>query len=182
MRSFRKDEDVGLLAMVIGDPEKGFHHIMAKYGEPVYWHVRRLLVSHEDARDAAQETFVRVFRSLSRFHGECSLRSWIFKIASNEALRMLGRRRENQVSLEDSIDEADGMAADEYVDYSDIEAVKLQQAILTLPHNQQVAFNLRYYDEMGYDEIAEVIGTTPEAAKSSYHVAKNKIIKYMNLK
>lgn len=182
MRNFWKNDDSALLALAVRDPAKGFHRLMAKYGEPVYWHVRRLLVSHDDAQDAAQETFVRVFKSLSRFSGECSLRAWIFKIASNEALRILGRHHENQVSLDDSLSEVDGMAADEYVDYRDFETVKLQQAILTLPHKQQMAFNLRYYNELGYDEIAEVIGTTPDAVKSSYHIAKNKIIKYMDLK
>ena len=153
---------------------------MAKYKDAVYWHIRRLVVVHEDAQDATQETFVRIFRSLSDFKGECSFRSWVYRIATNEALRLLNRYRDDRVSLNDSVDELDSLIADEYVDYSDLEVVKLQKAILTLPTKQQLAFNLRYYDDLGYDEIAGIIGSTADGVKSSYHIAKDKIVKYMN--
>ena len=162
------------------EPEKGFRCLMAKYKDAVYWHIRRLVVVHEDAQDATQETFVRIFRSLSDFKGECSFRSWVYRIATNEALRLLNRYRDDRVSLNDSVDELDSLIADEYVDYSDLEVVKLQKAILTLPTKQQLAFNLRYYDDLGYDEIAGIIGSTADGVKSSYHIAKDKIIKYMN--
>ena len=114
------------------EPEKGFRCLMAKYKDAVYWHIRRLVVVHEDAQDATQETFVRIFRSLSDFKGECSFRSWVYRIATNEALRLLNRYRDDRVSLNDSVDELDSLIADEYVDYSDLEVVKLQKAILTL--------------------------------------------------
>lgn len=174
-------DDRALVMLVSKEPEKGFRYLMAKYKDAVYWHIRRLVVAHEDAQDATQETFVRIFRSLSDFKGECSFRSWIYRIATNEALRLLNRQRNDRVSLDESPDELNSMMADEYVDYSDLEAVKLQKAILTLPTKQQLAFNLRYYDELGYDEIAEIIGSTADGVKSSYHIAKEKIIKYMNL-
>lgn len=153
---------------------------MAKYKETVYWHTRRLVVAHEDAQDVTQETFVRVFRSLSDFKGECTFRSWIYRIATNEALRLLNRNKEGRVSLDDSSTELGNLLADEYVDYSDLEAVKLQKAILSLPTKQQLAFNLRYYNELEYDEIAGIIGSSADGAKSNYHIAKNKIVKYMN--
>lgn len=101
---------------------------MAKYKDAVYWHIRRLVVVHEDAQDATQETFVRIFRSLSDFKGECSFRSWVYRIATNEALRLLNRYRDDRVSLNDSVDELDSLIADEYVDYSDLEVVKLQKS------------------------------------------------------
>ena len=167
--------------MTAKEPEKGFRYLMAKYKDAVYWHIRRLVVSHNDAQDATQETFVRIFRSLKQFKGECSFRSWIYRIATNEALRLLNRRRGDRMSLDDSPAELNCMMADEYVDYSDLETVRLQQAILALPTKQQLAFNLRYYNELGYDEIAEITGSTPEGVKSNYHIAKEKIIKYMNL-
>lgn len=173
-------DDRELVAIVVKEPEKGFRWLMMKYKEPVYWHIRRLVVNHEDAQDATQETFVRIFRSLSDFKRECSFRSWIYRIATNEALRLLSQRRNERVPLEDSLI-LNTMMADEYVDYSDLEAIRLQQAILSLPTKQQLAFNLRYYNELGYDEIAAITGSTINSAKSSYHIAKEKIIKYMNL-
>ena len=178
---FMKIKDDRELVMIAAkEPEKGFRCLMAKYKDAVYWHIRRLVVVHEDAQDATQETFVRIFRSLSDFKGECSFRSWVYRIATNEALRLLNRYRDDRVSLNDSVDELNSLIADEYVDYSDLEVVKLQKAILTLPTKQQLAFNLRYYDDLGYDEIAGIIGSTADGVKSSYHIAKDKIIKYMN--
>lgn len=174
------NDDKELVWLTAKDPEKGFRYLMAKYKEAVYWHIRRLVVAHEDAQDATQETFVRVFRSLSDFKGECSLRSWIYRIATNEALRLLSRYKEERVSLDDSSGELSNLMADEYIDYSDLEAVKLQKAILSLPAKQQLAFNLRYYNDLGYDEIAGIIGSTVDGAKSNYHIAKDKIVKYMN--
>ena len=173
-------DDRELVMIAAKEPEKGFRCLMAKYKDAVYWHIRRLVVVHEDAQDATQATFVRIFRSLSDFKGECSFRSWVYRIATNEALRLLNRYRDDRVSLNDSVDELDSLIADEYVDYSDLEVVKLQKAILTLPTKQQLAFNLRYYDDLGYDEIVGIIGSTADGVKSSYHIAKDKIIKYMN--
>ena len=161
--------------------ENGFRLLMAKYKEAVYWHIRRLVVSHADAQDAAQETFVRIFRSFSQFKGDASLTAWVYRIATNEALRLLSRRQDEQVSLDSPDISLCGMAADSYVDYSDLETVRLQQAILALPTKQQLAFNLRYYNELGYDEIAAITGSTTDSVKACYHIAKEKIIKYMNL-
>ena len=174
-------DDKELVELTAKEPEKGFRYLMTKYKEAVYWHIRRLVVTHEDAQDATQETFIRVFRSLSDFKGECTLRSWVYRIATNEALRLLDRyKKEERVSLDDSSSELSNLMADEFVDYNDLEAVKLQKAILSLPTKQQLAFNLRYYDDLGYDEIAGIIGSTTDGVKSSYHIAKDKIVKYMN--
>lgn len=174
-------DDRELVVIIAEEPEKGFRSLMAKYKEALYWHIRRLVVAHEDAQDATQETFVRIFRSLPDFKGECTFRSWVYRIATNEALRLLNQRRNDRVPLDDSPVELNRIMADEYVDYSDLETVRLQQSILALPTKQQLAFNLRYYNELGYDEIAEITGSTPESVKSNYHIAKEKIIKYMNL-
>lgn len=174
-------DDRELVAITIKDPGRGFRCMMAKYKEVVYWHIRRLVVYHEDTQDATQETFVRIFRSLSGFKGECSFRSWVYRIATNEALRILNRRRDDRMPLDDSPVEQNRMLADAYIDYSDLETVKLQQAILALPTKQQLVFNLRYYNELGYDEIAGIVDSTADSAKSNYHLAKEKIIKYMNL-
>jgi|ADurb_Cas_01_Slu_FD_contig_101_291270_length_2288_multi_3_in_0_out_0_1 RNA polymerase sigma-70 factor (ECF subfamily) len=175
-------DDSALIAIVIKEPEKGFRLLMEKYNNVVYWHIRRLVVLHDDAQDATQETFVRIFCSLNKFiyKDQFSFRSWIFRIATNEALRIMSKRNNRRVSIDDSAVEIDSIVADEYVDLSDLEAVKLQHAILVLPTKQQLAFNLRYYNELSYDEIAEIIDSTSDSVKSNYHIAKEKIIKYMN--
>lgn len=172
--------DTEIITALKKNAESGFRLLMAKYKEAVYWHIRRLVVSHDDAQDASQETFIRVFRSFHQFKDECSFGAWIYRIATNEALRILERRKGRQLSLDDPETEMDDLMADEYVDYSDLEAVKLQKAILSLPTKQQLAFNLRYYDELEYDEIAAITGSTAASVKVNFHIAKEKIIKYMN--
>ena len=172
--------DNGIIDTLKESPERGFRMLMMKYQEPLYWHIRRLVVSHDDAQDAAQETFVRIYRSFDQYRGDCSFRSWIYRIATNEALRIISKRRQEVVSLESAATGVQFIAGDNYIDYDDKVAVKLQRAILTLPPTQQLAFNLRYYDELAFDEIARIADSTPSSIKASYHVAKEKIVKYMN--
>lgn len=172
--------DTDILSALNRNTESGFRLLMEKYKETVYWHIRRLVVSHDDAQDATQETFIRVFRSFRQFKGECSFGTWIYRIATHEALRILEHRRDRQIPLDDSETGTNRLTADEYVDYSDLETVKLQKAILSLPTKQQLAFNLRYYDELDYEEIAAITGSTATNVKANYHIAKEKIIKYMN--
>ena len=157
------------------DAERGFRLLMKSYKEPLYWHIRRLVVSHDDAQDASQEAFIRIFRSFGQYNEQNSLRAWLFRIATNEALRLIERRHEDTMPIDNVFD----VQADSYINYSDLEAVRLQKAILSLPPKQQLAFNLRYYNEMEYDEIAQIADTTAASVKASYHVAKEKIIKYM---
>ena len=163
-------EDNTIARYVREKPETGFRLLMQKYKQPVYWHIRRLVVAHADAQDATQETFIRIFRSFDQCRDTAALRSWIFRIANNEAFRLIGLRKQPAVSLEDGGNGADRIASDGYTDYSDLEAVRLQRS----------AFCLRYYDELSYEEIADAIESTPSAVKASYHIAKERIIKYMN--
>lgn len=162
------------------NPESGIRMVMRKYGEPVYWHARRLLVSHDDAQDAVQETFIKVFRSFHSLKEAKALRSWIYRIATNEALRTIERNKTPRLLAESIDDSATDIAAADYTDYTDLEAVKLQKAILSLPPKQQATFNMRYYDEMEYPQIAEAMETTVSTVKVNYHLAKEKIIRYMN--
>lgn len=172
------DKDI-ILAMR-KHPDKGFRLLMDAYKEPVYWHIRRLVVAHDDAQDAVQETFVRIFRSFGMFDEDRPLRQWIYKIATNEALRMLDRNGAGHLSLDDRDACAGCIDSGSYVDYSDLETVLLQNAILSLPPRQQIVFNLRYYDDMDYAEIAAVTDSAASAVKANYHIAKGKIIQYMN--
>lgn len=173
-------EDRDIIDAMKQYPDKGFRLLMQKYKEAIYWHIRRLVVSHADAQDATQETFVRVFRNMHQYDENHSLAAWIFRIATNEALRLLERFRRDQLSLDAAGSGIGSLLADTYVDYSDLESVRLQKAIQSLPAKQQITFNLRYYDELGYEDIALITGSTVAGAKMNYHLAKEKIITYMN--
>lgn len=174
-------KDSELLWALKHNVEHGFRALMECYRQPIYWHIRRLVVYHADAQDATQETFIRVFRSISKFRGDSSLKVWIYRIATNEAMRLVGRRRDGFLPIDDDENsEVRQIAAADYVNYDDAMAVKFQNAILALPAKQRLAFNMRYYDEMDYDEIAKIIGSTMSGVKASYHIAKEKIARYMN--
>lgn len=173
--------DNDIICTLEKDKKAGFNILVEIYQVPVYWHIRRMVVSHDDAQDACQETFIRIFNAIEKFRAESTLRSWIYRIATNEALRLIGKRRQQEVSIDD--DEATGVSlimADDYIDYEDQVAVNFQKAILTLPPKQQLAFNLRYYDDMEFEEIAQIANSTASSIKASYHIAKQKIINFMN--
>jgi RNA polymerase sigma-70 factor (ECF subfamily) len=172
--------DQEIIVAIKEDSQRGFGLLMASYMKPVYWHIRRMVVAHADAQDVMQETFVRVFRSFDYYQEDQPLNAWIFGIATNEALRFLGKSKgKSLLSLEDTSEDLFSLKADDYVDYSDVEAVKLQKAILSLPAKQQIAFNLRYYNELSYDDIALITGSTATNVKANYHNAKEKIVNYM---
>ena len=173
-------DDTYIVKQLKADTAKGFALLVKRYTEPIYWHIRRMVVSHDDAQDAMQETFIRIYRSVRNYDEIRSLSAWIYKIATHEALRIIGQRKQDEVSADDRMALLDERAADSYIEYSDAEAVRLQRAILTLPDKQQLAFNLRYYDNMSFAEIADVTDSTPASAKTNYHIAKEKIIRYMN--
>lgn len=162
------------------DLEAGFRMLMEKYRHPVYGHIRRMVISHDDAEDVMQETFIKIFRHLDGFRADCSLSTWIYRIATNECLRFLNRRKEMAISAEEVQAELmDKLMASEYVDYDNAMEVKFQQAILTLPEKQRLVFNLRYYDELKYEEISRITDTKVDTLKANYHFAKEKIKEYM---
>ena len=170
-----KNEDITKL--LPHDSDKVFRMLFDNYKEPLYWHIRRLVVSHADAQDALQNTFVRIYRSLGSLINADSLVAWIYRIATNEALRVV--KDESHILSRLDEPEACEVKADNYVDYSDLEAVRLQKAILSLPQKQRIAFTMRYYDNLDFSDIAKVTGSSAASAKVNYHVAKNKIISYM---
>lgn len=172
-------DDISIIEAMRSSPQDGMRLLMDKYKAAVYWHIRRLVVSHDDAQDAAQEAFVRAYRSFDQLKDGNTLRGWLFRIATNEALRIIERRRAT-LSLDDDESRSEQILAGEYVDYTDLETVKLQRAILSLPEKQQIAFNLRYYDELSFAEIAEATHSTEGAVKANFHIAKAKIVNYMN--
>ena len=163
------------------DRERGFKMLMNSFQVPIYNYIRRLVVSHEDAEDVLQEVFIRVFRHIDQFREESSLSTWIYRIATNESLRLLNsRKRRETVSTEDIQENLiSSLKASDYVDYENELAVKFQEAILRLPEKQRLIFNLRYYDELDYEEIARILDGKADTLKVNYHYAKEKIKEYI---
>lgn len=172
--------DSFIIKAVADDVAHGFSLLVKRFKEPLYWHVRRIVGDHNDAEDVLQETFVKLYRSVEVLPEVNSLTAWIYRIATNEALRLVGRRAPAAESLsEPSASAQAALYADDYFDYSDLEAVRLQKAMDALPQKQKLVFTLRYYDELPYEEIARIADTSVTAAKVSYHIAKNKVIKHL---
>lgn len=168
--------DAEIIAAIRKNEEKGFKMLLSQYSRRVYWHVRRAVGCHHDAEDVTQEAFLRIFKSLGGLKSAGALRGWIYRIATNEALRFLEKRYGDTLPLDSAI----GLPSDGYVDYADVEAVELKKAINMLPPKQRMVFNLRYYDELEYEEIASILETTAHNVRANYHIAKERIVKYMN--
>jgi RNA polymerase sigma-70 factor (ECF subfamily) len=163
------------------NPHYAFNLIVQKYRERLYWHVRKIVISHDDADDVLQNTFIKVWSSLADFRGDSQLFTWLYRIATNEALSFLKSKRtkfflplgdvENQ--LKNQIED------DPYFNGNELQK-KLQQAILKLPKKQRVVFNMRYFDEMKYEDMSEILDTSVGALKASYHHAVKKIEELMD--
>lgn len=160
--------------------ERGFTAIIQKYQERLYWHIRRLVIDHEDANDVLQNVFIKVWKNLEGFREDAQLFTWLYKIATNECLTFLEQqKRKSAVSLSDvETGLSNKLRADSQFDANKLEW-KLQKAILSLPEKQRVVFNLRYYDEMPYEEMSRVLETSEGALKASYHHAVKKIEEFI---
>ncbi len=154
--------------------QQGFVALMERYREPLYWHIRRIVVSHEDTQDVLQECFVKIHRYIDKFRGDSSLKTWIYRIATNEAIRLLKLSKLETQSYDEKSLIMERFESEESIDFTSLEA-QLQRAILSLPPKQQVVFNLRYYEEMSYEEIAEVTDSSISTLKTNYHYATTKI-------
>ena len=157
-----------------------FEQLVHTYQEPLYWHIRRLVVSHEDARDLVQETFLQAWRAYPNLRDHSALRAWLYKIATNCCYSFLRRNRIAPLSTEElSSLLLERLEASSYVDFEDAASVRLQRALLTLSEQQRTVFNLRYWDEMPYEEIARVVGTSEASLRVSYHNAVERIKAYL---
>ena len=158
---------------------RAFADVVKTYTEPLYWQIRRMVQTHEDANDLLQNTFMKAWQSLENFRGEAKLSTWLYKIAINESLGFLERERK-RAGL--SLDDEDGsivakIEADENIDGEEL-SVKLRKAIASLPEKQRLVFNMKYFDDMKYEDMSEVLGTSVGALKASYHLASKKIAQY----
>lgn len=156
--------------------ERGFRLLMSQYRERLYWHIRRIVVAHEDADDVLQNTFIKVYRGILQFEGKSKLFTWLYRIATNEALTHLqSQSRRKSSSLDDTANLfSNRLKADTWFDGDAVQA-KLISAIAELPDKQKQVFNLRYYDEMPYEEMSQLLNTSVGALKASFHHATKKI-------
>lgn len=158
-----------------------YNLIVRKYQERLYWHIRKIVIDHDDTDDVLQNTFVKAWQGLQNFREEAQLFTWLYRIATNEALMFLRKKRTRFfLPLHDVEHElSHSLESDEYFSGDEIQ-LKLQKALLSLPEKQRVVFNMKYYDEMKYDEMAQILETSVGALKASYHHAVKKIEKYLN--
>lgn len=160
--------------------EMAFRDLLDLYKERLYWHIRKIVISHDDTDDVLQNTFIKVYRSIDRFKGESKLFSWLYRIATNEAITHINKNAKHlQISNEKHQTNAiNNLTADVYFEGDDIQ-LKLQKAIATLPQKQQLVFNMKYFDDIKYKDMAEILETSEGALKSSYHIAVKKIEAYL---
>lgn len=153
-----------------------FTAMVNTYTEQLYWHIRRLVVSHEDAQDVLQETFMKAYRKLWTLRDRSAARAWLYRIATNEAMRQLGRRKEQEQL---SAELMERIADERYINLEDIAGIRLQKAIARLSPMQRTVFCLKYFDDMDYEEISYITGTKTDALKANWHLAKKNVEQYI---
>ena len=179
------NEETVLNGLRSGDPStqrKAFEEIVHYYSEKLYWLIRKMVLSHDDANDLLQNTFIKVWMNIDLFRGDAKLYTWLYKIAVNESITFLNKQHAHtHISMDDSeVYLSEKLETDEYFD-GDAAQLKLQKAILTLPEKQRIVFNLRYFDEMPYEEMSKILDTSEGALKASYHHAAKKIENFLKV-
>lgn len=161
--------------------EEAFGLLLTKYQQKIYWHIRRMVLDHDDADDLVQDVFIKVWNNLEKFREDAQLYTWIYRIATNECLTFLNKKKKrNNVSLDSDNSSylADTLQDTSYFD-GNAAQLKLQEAVLTLPDKQRLVFQMKYFDDLKYEEISEILGTTVGGLKASYHLAVKKIEKHL---
>ncbi|MEJ2162019.1 MAG: RNA polymerase sigma factor [Robiginitalea sp.] len=164
----------------VASREAAFRELVMQYQERLYWHIRHIVLNHEDADDVLQETFIKIFKNIDGFKGESKLYSWMYRIATNESLSFLKRKSRMQALGNEQLQSflVDNLAADPYFDGDQAE-LELQKALITLPEKQRLVFNMKYFEDLKYDEISEILETSVGGLKASYHLAVKKVEKYL---
>ena len=156
-----------------------FSTLVRTYQERLYWHIRKMVLSHDDSNDVLQNTFMKAWNGLEGFRGDSQISTWLYRIATNETLTFLANKRMRSQNSIDEVEESllHNLQADNYFNGTELQ-LKLQKAILTLPEKQRIVFNMKYFDDITYDQMEAILGTSAGALKSSYHYAVKKIEKY----
>jgi RNA polymerase sigma-70 factor (ECF subfamily) len=160
---------------------EGFAKLVSEYSEQLYWQIRKMVLSHDDANDILQEVFIKAWSSIDNFRGEAKLSTWLYRIAINESITFINKMRaQNNISIdEDDSFLINQLEGDQYFDGDETQKL-LQKAVLTLPEKQRLVFQMKYFDEMKYEEMSEILGTSVGALKASYHHAVKKIENYFD--
>ena len=156
---------------------KAFEQLVNQYSEQLYWQVRRIVLLHEDANDVLQNVFLKAWSKLDSFHQESKISTWLYRIALNESLDFMRRKKTQVISTDDETMVGSMLMADDYFNGTEAEAM-LQEAIAQLPEVQRTVFNMRYFDDMKYSEISEILQTSEGSLKASYHIAVKKISEF----
>jgi len=182
MKLYNEEETLKQLQSADVDLQKSaFERVVSHYSEKLYYQIRKMVISHDDANDLLQNTFLKAWMNIGFFRGEARLSTWLYKIAFNESITFLNKQHaQNNISI-DEVDTflIEKLEGDKYFD-GDALQLKLQKAILSLPDKQRAVFNMRYYDETPYEEMSEITGTSVGALKASYHHAVKKIEDFLN--
>jgi len=170
------DEDILNLYRDDSSRNMALHYLIQKYQQKLYWHIRKIVISHDDADDVLQNTFIKTWKGLAGFKEESQLYTWLYRIATNESLTFLKQKqRANTISIHPiEYQLSKSLESDSFFSGDEIQ-LKLQQAILTLPEKQRIVFNMRYYDETPYEQMSAILETSVGALKASYHIAAKKI-------
>ena len=157
-----------------------FAKVVTLYGEKLYWQIRKMVLDHDDANDLLQNTFLKAWTNIDYFRGDAKLSTWLYKIAINECITFINKQRAlNHVSIDDTDSfMLERLKGDEYFD-GDAAQLKLQEALLALPEKQRIVFNMKYFDEMKYEEMSDILGTSVGALKASYHHAVKKVEEFL---
>ncbi len=173
------DKEIIMLMSQPQTSEKGLRAMMDTYQSRLYWHVRRLIVQHDVAQDVLQDTFIKAFQNFAQFKNDSQLYTWLYRIATNEALQQLAKMKKLQKSEEDAEYHMQKLVADNADHDAEEIQILLQKAIQTLPEKQKLVFNIRYYDELPFEEISKILDMSVSTCKTNYHYAKDKIENYI---
>ena len=174
-----KDTEIIELMSVKRSQDKGLRAMMDAYQSRLYWHIRRLVVSHEVAQDILQDTFIKAYQKFHQFNQQSQIYTWLYRIATNEALQHLNKIKKMQKSDEEAEHHLQNLVAHSVTADGDAIQVLLQKAIQTLPEKQKLVFTMRYYDELPYEELSDILDMSVGTLKTNYHYAKQKIEDYI---
>ena len=176
----KTDQEILLMLQNHTLRDKGFTLLMDRYKKRIYWYIRRLVISHEDAEDVLQETFINAYRYAGSFNGKSKIYTWLYKIATNECIALFRRSKRNDIKLVEISQQLENQLSETGTETSDVILLKFQEAIQQLPEKQRIVFNLRYYDDLSYDEMEEITGSSVGTLKTNYHYATEKVKNYLN--